>query len=573
MPVHNTDIAEIFNRMAVLLDIEGANQFRVRAYRNAARTIGELSQRAADMVERGEDLTSLPDIGKDLAEKIKEIVETGDLAALEKLERRTPAELSTLMKIAGLGPKRIKVLYQELGVTTLEGLKKAAEDGRIRELEGFGKKTEKQIIEEIKEKGGEKERIKLATAEELADPLVAYLRQVQGVKEVVVAGSYRRRKETVGDLDVLVTCKKGSLVMERFVNYEDVEKVVSQGKTRSTVILRTGLQVDVRVVPQVSYGAALHYFTGSQAHNIAIRKLGVKKKLKINEYGVFKGDDRIAGKSEQEVYEQVDLPYIEPELRENWGEIEAAQKDKLPSLITLKDIRGDLHAHTKETDGRHTLEEMAQAAQQQGYDYLAITDHSKRVTMVHGLNAKRLAKQIEAIDRLNEKLDGITLLKGIEVDILEDGSLDLPDDILKELDLTVCAVHYKMNLSRTKQTERIVQAMDNPYFHILAHPSGRLINERKPYELDMERVMEAAKDRGCVLELNAHPVRLDLTDRDCKMAKDMGVKVAIATDAHSTADLNLIRFGVDQARRGWLEPGDVINTESRTKLLKILQRT
>jgi DNA polymerase (family 10) len=573
MPVHNTDIAEIFNRMAVLLDIEGANQFRVRAYRNAARTIGELSQRAADMVERGEDLTSLPDIGKDLAEKIKEIVETGDLAALEKLERRTPAELSTLMKIAGLGPKRIKVLYQELGVTTLEGLKKAAEDGRIRELEGFGKKTEKQIIEEIKEKGGEKERIKLATAEELADPLVAYLRQVQGVKEVVVAGSYRRRKETVGDLDVLVTCKKGSLVMERFVNYEDVEKVVSQGKTRSTVILRTGLQVDVRVVPQVSYGAALHYFTGSQAHNIAIRKLGVKKKLKINEYGVFKGDDRIAGKSEQEVYEQVDLPYIEPELRENWGEIEAAQKDKLPSLITLKDIRGDLHAHTKETDGRHTLEEMAQAAQQQGYDYLAITDHSKRVTMVHGLNAKRLAKQIEAIDRLNEKLDGITLLKGIEVDILEDGSLDLPDDILKELDLTVCAVHYKMNLSRTKQTERIIRAMDNPYFRILAHPSGRLINERKPYELDMERVMEAAKDRGCVLELNAHPVRLDLTDRDCKMAKDMGVKVAIATDAHSTADLNLIRFGVDQARRGWLEPGDVINTESRTKLLKILQRT
>jgi DNA polymerase (family 10) len=572
MPVHNSDIAEIFNKMADLLDIEGANQFRVRAYRNAARTIGGLSQGAADMVERGEDLTALPDIGKDLAGKIKEIVETGDLGALQKLERRTPSELSSLMKIAGLGPRRVKVLYQELGITTLEGLKKAAESGKIRELEGFGEKTEEAIIEEIEHKGAERERIKLAVAEQIADPLVHYLQAVEGVKEVVVAGSYRRRKETVGDLDILVTCKKGSEVMERFVHYEDVRKVISQGKTRSTVQLRTGLQIDVRVVPQVSYGAALHYFTGSQAHNIAVRKLGVKKKLKINEYGVFKGEDRVAGKSEQEVYEQVDLPYIEPELRENWGEIEAARYDKLPSLVTIKDIRGDLHTHTKETDGHHTLEEMAAAARDRGYEYVAITDHSRRVTMVHGLNPERLSKQIEAIDRLNEKMDDIFVLKSIEVDILEDGSLDLPDEILKELDLTVCAVHYKFNLSRKKQTERIMRAMDNPYFHILAHPSGRLINEREPYEVDIERLMEAAKERGCVLELNAHPDRLDITDRDCKMAKEMGVKVAISTDAHRTTDLDFIRFGVDQARRGWLEPADVINTQSRTKLLKLLQR-
>jgi DNA polymerase (family 10) len=572
MPVHNSDIAEIFNTMADLLDIEGANQFRVRAYRNAARTIGGFSQSAADMVERGEDLTALPDIGKDLAGKIKEIVETGDLGALQKLERRTPSELSSLMKIAGLGPKRVKVLYQELGITTLEGLKKAAESGKIRELEGFGEKTEEAIIEEIEHKGAEKGRIKLIIAEQIADPLVHYLQAVEGVKEVVVAGSYRRRKETVGDLDILVTCKKGSEVMERFVNYEDVKKVISEGKTRSTVQLRTGLQIDVRVVPQVSYGAALHYFTGSQAHNIAVRKMGVKKKLKINEYGVFRGEDRVAGKNEQEVYEQVDLPYIEPELRENWGEIEAAQQDKLPSLVTLKDIRGDLHTHTKETDGHHTLEEMAAAARDRGYVYLAITDHSRRLTMVHGLNPKRLSKQIEAIDRLNEKMDDIFVLKAIEVDILEDGSLDLPDEILKELDLTVCSVHYKFNLSRKKQTERIMRAMDNPFFHILAHPSGRLINEREPYEVDIERLMEAAKERGCILELNAHPDRLDLTDRDCKMAKEMGVKVAISTDAHRTTDLDFMRFGVGQARRGWLEPDDVINTQSRTQLMKLLQK-
>ena len=572
MPVHNSDIAEIFNTMADLLDIEGANQFRVRAYRNAARTIGGFSQSAADMVERGEDLTALPDIGKDLAGKIKEIVETGDLGALQKLERRTPSELSSLMKIAGLGPKRVKVLYQELGITTLEGLKKAAESGKIRELEGFGEKTEEAIIEEIEHKGAEKGRIKLIIAEQIADPLVHYLQAVEGVKEVVVAGSYRRRKETVGDLDILVTCKKGSEVMERFVNYEDVKKVISEGKTRSTVQLRTGLQIDVRVVPQVSYGAALHYFTGSQAHNIAVRKMGVREKLKINEYGVFRGEDRVAGKNEQEVYEQVDLPYIEPELRENWGEIEAAQQDKLPSLVTLKDIRGDLHTHTKETDGHHTLEEMAAAARDRGYVYLAITDHSRRLTMVHGLNPKRLSKQIEAIDRLNEKMDDIFVLKAIEVDILEDGSLDLPDEILKELDLTVCSVHFKFNLSRKKQTERIMRAMDNPFFHILAHPSGRLINEREPYEVDIERLMEAAKERGCILELNAHPDRLDLTDRDCKMAKEMGVKVAISTDAHRTTDLDFMRFGVGQARRGWLEPDDVINTQSRTQLMKLLQK-
>jgi len=575
MPVQNSDISDIFNKVADLLDIQGENPFRVRAYRNAARTVSSLPQTVSDMLESGKDLSELPGIGNDLAGKIKEIVETGSLAQLEEIEGKTPPELSNLMKVPGLGPKRVKALHENLGVTNLEELKEVAQKGKVREIEGFGKKTEEAILEELKEVEGkgEKERIKLREAEQRARSLVEYLKRSKGIKEITVAGSYRRRKETVGDLDILVTCKKGSKVMDHFVDYEDVKKVVSKGTTRSTIVLRSGLHVDLRVVPQVCYGAALHYFTGSKAHNIAIRKLGVKKKLKINEYGVFKGKKRIAGKTEKEVYDQVDLPYIEPELRENRGEVEAAQKGRLPDLVVLDDLRGDLHAHTKETDGHASLEEMADAAKERGYDYLAITDHSKKVTMARGLDAKRLAKQTKEIDRLNGKLKGIVLLKGIEVDILKDGSLDLPDDILKELDLTVCSVHYHRNLSREKMTERVIRAMDNPYFNIFAHPTGRLIHERDPYEIDLERIMEAAKERGCFLEINAHPDRLDLSDRHCKMAKDMGLKLAVSTDAHSTADLNFIRYGIDQARRGWLEPEDIINTKALKDLKKILKRT
>jgi DNA polymerase (family 10) len=573
MPVQNSDIADIFNKVADLLDIEGANPFRVRAYRNAARAVSNLPQNVSDMIESEKDLTQLPGIGKDLAGKIQEIVETGSLAQLEELEGKTSPELIKLMKVAGLGPKRVKALNRNLGVTNLKELKKAAQQGKVREIEGFGEKTEKAILEELEEvEGKQEERIKLREAEQRARPLVAYLEKTKGVKEITVAGSYRRRKETVGDLDILVTCKKGAEVMDRFVNYEDVKKVVSKGTTRSTIVLRSGLHVDLRVVPQVSYGAALHYFTGSKAHNIAVRTLGVKNKLKINEYGVFKGEKRIAGKTEKEVYDEVDLPYIDPELRENWGEVEAARKGRLPGLVVLGDLRGDLHVHTKETDGRDSLEDMAQAAKERGYDYLAVTEHSKRVTMAGGMDAKRLGKQIKEIDRLNGKLKDIVLLKGIELDILKDGSLDLPDDILKELDLTVCAVHYNRNLSKKQMTERIIRAMDNPYFNIFAHPTGRLINERRPYEVDLEKIMEAAKERGCFLEINAQPDRLDLSDRHCKMAKDMGVKLAVSTDAHSVSDLDLISYGLDQARRGWLEPDDVINTRSLKDLKKILKR-
>jgi DNA polymerase (family 10) len=575
MPVHNSDVAEIFNRIADLLEIKGENPFRIRAYRNAARTIGGLSQSAADLVDQGKDLSGLPGIGKDLADKIKEIVQTSTHPLLKKLEKELPPELPDLMKIQGMGARKVKVLFEELGVKSVGELRKAAEEKRIRRLPGFGEKTERNILEELgrlKEQKGEKGRIKLAVAEQIVKPLIEYLKKQKGVKAVEVAGSYRRRRETVGDLDILTTCTKESPVMDRFVNYDEVDKILSRGRTKSSVMLRSGIQVDLRVVPRVSFGSALHYFTGSKEHNIAVRTMGVKKGLKINEYGVFKGKKRIAGKTEKGVYRQVGLPYIEPELRENRGEFEAAKKRKLPQLIVLEDIKGDLHVHTKATDGHYSLEEMAEAAKKRGYDYLAISDHSKHVTVAKGLDAKRLREQIKEIGRLNEKISGIRILKSIELDILEDGSLDLPNKILQDLDLVICSVHYKFNLSREKQTERILKAMDNPYFNIFSHPTGRLINERRPYEINMERIMNGARERGCFLELNAHPDRLDLNDIDCKMAKDKGVKIAIATDAHRLDDLDLMRFGIGQARRGWLEPDDVLNTRSWKELKKLLKR-
>lgn len=573
MPVNNNDIASIFTQIADLLEIKGANPFRVRAYRNAARTIGGLSRNAADIVEKNMDLAQMPGIGKDLAGKIKTIVETGTHPLLEDLQKEIPPELSRLMKIQGMGPKKIKVIYKDLGISSAEELKRAAQQHKIRSLSGFGEKTEQSIIEEIERmKEGEK-RFKLLMAEQVVEPMKDYLKKVSGVKKITVAGSYRRKKETVGDLDILAICEDGAKVMDRFVNYEDVEKVISHGDTRSSVVMRSGIQIDLRVLPEESYGSALHYFTGSKEHNIAVRSIAVKRDLKINEYGVFKGNQRKAGKTEEEVYRQVDLSYIQPELRENRGEIEAAQKGQLPHLLNLNDIKGDLHAHTKHTDGHFTAEEMAEAARKKGYEYLAISDHSQHVSVANGLDKKRLTQQIKEIDKLNQKLKNIVLLKSIELDILEDGSLDLPDDILRELDLVICSVHYKFNLPPEKQTERIIKALHNPYTHILAHPSGRLINERKPYEVDMEKIMDAAKDQGCFLELNAHPDRLDLTDSHCMRAKKLGIKVAISTDAHSQNDLDFMRFGVGQAQRGWLEPQDVLNTRNLKDLRKLLRKS
>jgi DNA polymerase (family 10) len=572
MPVHNAEIAEQFNRLADLLELEDANPFRVRAYRTAARTISGLSHSLAELLAAGEDLSKLPGIGKDLAGKIRTLVETGRLPLLEEVQARTPAALSDLMKIDGLGPKRVKALHQQLHISSFEDLQRAARSGKIRTLAGFGAKTEARILERLDASRDSDIRTRLADAEDIAGPLTRYLQDCAGVKQVAIAGSYRRRRETVGDLDILVTAKQGSPVTDHFVAYDEVSKVISHGKSRSTVHLRSGMQVDLRVVPGVSYGAALLYFTGSKAHNIALRKQAIKQGFKLNEYGLFRGDKRIAGATEAAVYAKLGLPYIEPELREQQGEIEAARKQKLPKLVHLDDIRGDLHCHTRATDGHDSLEAMVTAARALGYEYLAITDHSKRLSVAHGLDRKRLLEEARRIDKLNERLDDIVVLKSIEVDILEDGRLDLPDSVLDRLDLVVGAVHYKFNLSRKRQTERLIRAMDNPHFNILAHPSGRLLNQRPPVDVDMERIMEAAVERGCFLELNAQPARLDLNDSHCRLARELRLKVALSTDAHSSGNLDYMRFAISQARRGWLGPADIINTRGPDALRKLLRR-
>ncbi|MGA7181333.1 MAG: DNA polymerase/3'-5' exonuclease PolX [Thiobacillaceae bacterium] len=573
MPIHNADIAGQFEEVANLLEIQGANPFRVRAYHNAARTLAELGWDIRTRLQTGEALPKLPGIGEDLTAKIHEIVSTGHLNLLDRLHREFPPAVTELLRIPGLGPKRVKALYHDLDIQTVEQLQRAARDGRIRALPGFGEKTELNILQAVEAHASRSHRFKLAVAAQYAESLVGWLGQIDGVEKVVIAGSYRRMRDTVGDIDILVTARTGSPVMAKFQNYEDVVEVLSAGSTRASVVLRSGLQVDLRVVANDSFGSALQYFTGSKAHNIAIRRLAQERGLKINEYGVYRDGVRIAGKDEASVFAAVDLPYIPPELRENRGEIEAARSGRLPQLIELTDLRGDLHCHTKATDGHNTLKEMALAAKKRGYEYLAITEHSRHLTVAHGLDPLRLAAQIEEIDALNAELAGVTLLKGIEVDILEDGGLDLPDSILGRLDVVIGAVHSQFHLSRAKQTERIIRAMDHPHFTILAHPTGRLIEEREPYDVDMTRVIRAARQRGCYLEINAHPARLDLLDTYCQMAKAEGVKLCINSDAHSTLDFDNLRFGVGQARRGWLEKGDVLNTRTLAELKALLKGT
>lgn len=582
MPIHNEDIAQVFDQIADLLEIQGENAFRVRAYRNGARELRGLGQEAAQLLEAGADLTDLPGIGTALAAKIAEVVQTGTCQALKKLERELPADLPELLRLPGLGPKRVHALHYDLDIHTPEQLYRAAKDGRLRDLPGFGPKTEAALRAALETHFTSEPRFKLATAARYAEPLVAWLRQTPGVDRVVVAGSYRRGKETVGDLDILVTARQPAAAIARLRDYEEVAQVLEAGETRATVILRAGLQVDLRAVAVECFGAALHYFTGGKAHNIALRTQARAQGLKINEYGVFRGRQRLAGETEESVYAALGLPYIPPELRENRGEIEAARRGLLPELVTLDDLRGDLHCHTNATDGHASLLEMVAAARQRGRDYLAITDHSKRLTMAHGLDSRRLLEQMEAIDRLNERLaserpasEGVAfrVLKGIEVDILPDGGLDLPDAVLGQLDLVVAGVHSQFHLSRADQTRRVLKAMDHPYFTILSHPTGRLIAEREPYDIDMTRVIRQARDRGCYLELNAHPERLDLSDVHCQMAREEGVLISIASDAHGIQDLDVLRYGVSQARRGWLTKGDVLNSRPLQDLLPLLRRT
>ncbi|OIQ81978.1 DNA polymerase/3'-5' exonuclease PolX [mine drainage metagenome] len=572
MPIHNADIAAAFTEMADLLEIEQANPFRIRAYRNAARIVGELGREVRTMVERSENLTSLPGIGDDLAAKMREIVQSGTCSALERLRAELPPAITELLHLPGLGPKRVRTLWHELDVQTLEQLARAARDGRISKLPGFGEKTEANILQAVEAHLSKAHRIKLATAAQYADSLVAWLAGARGVVRVELAGSFRRMRETVGDLDILVTASADSDVTQRFVGYDEVAEVLSQGPTRASVVLKCGLQVDLRVAEEAAHGAALCYFTGSKAHNIALRRIALERGFKLNEYGVFRGSERIAGDSEESVYRALGLPWIAPELREDRGEIAAARAGRMPRLVRLEDLRGDLHAHTVASDGRDSLEAMAFAARAIGLDYLAITEHSRRLAMAHGLDPRRLAEQCEGIDRLNESLKGIVLLKGIEVDILEDGSLDLPDASLARLDLVIGAVHSRFDLPRAKQTERILRAMDNRFFTLLAHPTGRIIETREPYDVDMLRLIRHAGQRGCYLELNAHPERLDLLDTNCRMAKEEGVLVAINSDAHSREDFSNLRFGIGQARRGWLEASDVLNTRPLPELRRLLAK-
>ncbi len=571
--MENPAIARLFSDVADLLEIQGAIVFRVRAYRNAARIVETLPAPAESILrEKGEAaLVELPGIGKDLAGKIREIVQTGKLGLLEDLKKQIPEGLLQMMHLPGVGPKRAKLVYEKLGIKTLAALEKAARSGKLQQVKGFGQILQDRILKGIADEKIRSARHRLAEAEAYVRPFVEHLRQVRGIRQLEVAGSFRRRQETVGDVDILVSTAKPKAVADAFVGYPEVKDVLARGDTKCSVVLRSGLQVDLRVVPAASYGAALYYFTGSKAHNIATRTLAVKKDLKVNEYGVFRGETSIAGRTEAEVMKAIGLPWIPPELRENRGEIEAAQKRKLPALVELKQIRGDLQMHTTYTDGRATLPEMVEACRKKGYEYIAITDHTRAVRVAGGLEPAAFRRQFREIEKLQKTLDDITIFKSAEVDILDDGRLDLDEETLKELDVVVVSVHSKFNMTRDQMTARIVKALQHPRVHILGHPTGRLIGRREPYPVDMELVVRAARDHGVMLEINAQPDRLDLSDVHAQMAREAGVKLVISTDAHRIEELDAMRWGVDQARRGWCEAKDVANTYSLPQFRRLLK--
>jgi DNA polymerase (family 10) len=568
MPVQNAEIADMFEQTADLLEIKGENQFRVRAYRRAARTVENLPQSVRGMLAAEADLSKLPGIGKDLAGKIADIVETGHFTLLDQLKKKLPGDLGEMAALPGLGPKRIKLLYSKLHVRTLNDLRKAVKAGKLHKRHGFGPAIEKKLAAALAKPVSTK-RYKISVAEQEAESLVAYLRD--GGK-VTVAGSYRRRRETVGDLDILVTSKHAAAACDKLTRYENVADVLAHGPTRATVVLRSGIQVDLRAVAEQCYGAALMYFTGSKAHNIALRGIANDRKWKLNEYGLFSGKRRIAGATEEEVYKKLGLAYVPPEIREDRGEVALAKANKIPKLVSVKDIRGDLHCHSDWTDGTASIADMAAAAKACGYAYMALTDHSRRQTMSHGLDPARVTRQIREIDKLNAKLRNFTILKGIEVDILKDGTLDLPDSTLAKLDVVVASVHSFFDLPREAQTERVIRAMQNRHVNIIGHPTGRLIGERPPFEIDMERVIAAARDLGCFLEINSQPERLDLNDLHAHAAKAKGVKLSVATDSHAVSSFQYVRYGIDQARRAWLTADDVINTRPLAALRKLLKR-
>ncbi len=570
--MENIDYAHVFEEIADLLEIQGANPFRVRAYRNGARTIETLSQPLESLLEdESARLEDLPGIGKDLAGKIRELYQTGQLEFLTELRGEVPGSLIEIMHIPGLGPKRARLLWDGLDITSVDDLEEAAKDGQLEQLPGFGKTLAARILKGISELKARAGRFKLSDADIYVQPLLAYLEKAPGLADLEVAGSYRRRCETVGDIDILATTAKGSPLMDHFVAYKDVKEVLAKGPTKSSIRLKGGLQVDLRLVSRESYGAAMVYFTGSKSHNIVIRGISRERGLKINEYGVFDGDRLVCGETEKEVYGAIGLPWIPPELREAHGEVEAARDDKLPAILELSDIVGDLQMHSQYSDGKNTVQEMVEACQARGYQYMAITDHSPALAMA-GVKPSDFLKQYAEIDALQDSYADLRILKSAEVDILEDGSLALEDDILAAMDIVVISVHSKFNLSREAMTRRITRAMRHPRVNVLAHPTGRLINRREPYPVDVEELVKVAKQEGVLLELNAQPDRLDLRDFHLQMAREAGVKIVISTDAHRSAELDYMRYGVDQARRGWLEKADVANTYTTEAFLKLLDR-
>ena len=569
----NPDIAAVFEQIADLLEFQNANAFRVRAYRNAARTIRDLGESAEEIAnDPARSLTDIEGIGKDLAEKIAALVKTGSLPMLDELLAEIPESVLAILRVPGLGPKKAAALFRELKVTNLDELRRACEEHRVSKLQGFGEKSEAAILQGLEIAAEAGKRIRWADADAHVQSILAHLRNCKAVQVIEAAGSYRRGKETVGDLDFLAVAEDAGKAMDALAQYEGLTQVIARGDTKMSIRLAHGLQVDLRVVPAESFGAALQYFTGSKEHNIVLRGRAKERGLKINEYGVFRGEESIAGRTEEEVYATLGLPCFPPELREARREFQWADAGKMPELIELADIRGDLHMHSTWTDGLATIEEMALAANERGLKYIAMSDHSKRVAMVGGLDEKRLRAQWKEIDSLNARLSGITILKSVEVDILERGGLDLSDDVLAEADWVVASLHYGHNQPREQITRRAIEALENPYVCTLGHPTGRMLLARKPYEIDLDAVIQAARDNGKFLELNAHPKRLDLDDVACAAAKDRGVPIVISTDAHRPEGLDVMRYGILQARRGGLTKQDVVNTRTWAQVKKLLGR-
>jgi len=571
--MENLDIVRALHDLADLLEIQGANPFRIRAYQNALRTVEGLTRPIRAMVDAGEDLSELPAIGKDLAEHIRELVTTGRMTRLEELTAQFPRTLVELMRLEGVGPKKARKLFDQLDVRTVDDLEAALRAGKVEALEGFGKKSCEKILRAIGEHRKHVGRFLLDDVEQLLAHVVEHVRAAPGVERVEVAGSFRRRKETVGDVDLLALCDgDGTPAVEHFVAYPGAARVEAAGGTKGNIVLPSGLSVDLRVIPRRSFGAALQYFSGSKEHNVAMRTRAVRRGLRVNEWGVFRvpegvdpetlgkeDGERVAGESEEDVYESLGMAWVPPELRENRGEVEASLEGALPELLTPAEIRGDLQMHSTWSDGKTSLEEMARACLERGYAYFAITDHSQAMAMVGGLTPERARAQWEEIAEMQERVPGIRILRSAEVDILKDGSLDLPDDVLAELDVVVVAVHSFMDLDKATMTERVLRAVRHPEVDILAHPTGRILNRREPFEMDLEAVLAACAELDVAVELNANPSRLDLSDVHVRRAKELGVKVVISTDAHAPRALEHMRFGVDTARRGWLEAGDVLN--------------